>query len=84
MNNPFILEHLANINLEVWKNLHVNNGHFPKSCEGHRFKTTTTEHKPQSSATGVVTAGIPKAGDNEQKAMPSSPARESQLNEMRV
>lgn len=57
---------------------------FQRAVRDIDLKTTTTKHKPQSSATEVMTAGIIKAGDNERKAMPLSPARESQVNETRV
>lgn len=72
--------------MEVWNNLHVNNGHFPKNSKGHIFKKTTTteKHKPQSSATKVMTAGIIKAGDNKWKFMPLSTASEIQFNEVSV
>lgn len=71
--------------MEVWNSLHVNNGHVPKNSKGHIFKKQQQKkHKPQSSATEVMTAGIIKAGDNKWKVMPLSPASEIQFNEMRV
>lgn len=72
--------------MDIWKNLHINNGHFPKNSKETYIKTTTTtkKPKPQSSAAEVMIAGIIKDGDNERKVMPLSPANEIQFDEMRV
>lgn len=72
--------------MNIWKNLHINNGHFPKNSKETYIKTTTTtkKPKPQSSATEVMIAGIVKDGDNKWKVMPLSPANEIQFDEMRV
>ena len=70
--------------MDTWKNLHINNGHFPKNSKETYIKTTTIakKPKPQSSATEVMIAGIVKDGDNKRKVTPLSPANEIQFDEM--
>lgn len=72
------------MNLEIQKNLHVNNGHFPKNNKGHILKTTTAKCKPQLSATEAVIAAIVQDGDNKWEVMSLSPAEEIHFNEMRI
>ena len=72
--------------MNIWKNLYINNGYFPKNSKETYIKTTATTQKPkpQSSATEVMIAGIVKDGDNKWKVMPLNPANEIQFEEMRV
>lgn len=72
--------------MNIWKNLYINNGYFPKNSKETYIKTTATtkKPKPQSSATEVMIAGIVKDGDNKWKVMPLNPANEIQFEEMRV
>lgn len=72
--------------MDIWKNLHISNGHFPKNSKETYIKTTTIakKPKPQSSATEIMIARIVKDGDNKRKVTPLSPANEIQFDEMRV